>query len=146
MRAREFLMKDAYSFHSSREDMVREFELMEETYKRIFRRLGLDFRVVEADSGAIGGSGSKEFMILADSGEDTIMVCESCEFGANVEVLSEENSTCPECGSNLKRHKGYRGWTHISAWNNLLKANESRISKPEPEARAIYYGNLRNWG
>jgi prolyl-tRNA synthetase len=106
MRAREFLMKDAYSFHSSREDMVREFELMEETYKRIFRRLGLDFRVVEADSGAIGGSGSKEFMILADSGEDTIMVCESCEFGANVEVLSEENSTCPECGSNLKRTKG----------------------------------------
>ncbi len=68
-------------------------------------------------------------MILADSGEDTIMVCESCEFGANVEVLSEENSTCPECGSNLKRTKGYRGWTHISAWNILLKANESRISK-----------------
>ncbi len=76
MRGREFLMKDGYSFHTSTEDMQREFALMEETYKKIFTRLGLEFRVVEADSGAIGGSGSKEFMVLADSGEDTIVVCE----------------------------------------------------------------------
>ena len=86
MRSREFLMKDAYSFHASSEDMQREFMLMEETYKKIFTRLGLDFRVVEADSGAIGGSGSKEFMVLADSGEDTIVVCENCEYGANIEA------------------------------------------------------------
>jgi prolyl-tRNA synthetase len=86
MRGREFLMKDGYSFHSSVEDMVREFNYMEEVYKKIFTRLGLDFRVVEADSGAIGGSGSKEFMVLADSGEDTIVVCESCEYGANIEA------------------------------------------------------------
>ncbi len=106
MRAREFLMKDAYSFHSSTEDMIREFNLMEETYKKIFRRLGLDFRVVEADSGAIGGSGSKEFMILADSGEDTIMVCSSCEFGANIEVLDENEKSCPKCGGELTKTKG----------------------------------------
>jgi len=86
MRGREFLMKDAYSFHASVEDMQREFALMEETYKKIFTRLGLDFRVVEADSGAIGGSGSKEFMVLADSGEDTIVVCDNCEYGANIEA------------------------------------------------------------
>jgi len=86
MRGREFLMKDAYSFHTNTEDMQREFALMEETYKRIFTRLGLDFRVVEADSGAIGGSGSKEFMVLADSGEDTIVVCKNCEYGANIEA------------------------------------------------------------
>ncbi len=86
MRGREFLMKDGYSFHASNEDMQREFAHMEETYKKIFTRLGLDFRVVEADSGAIGGSGSKEFMVLADSGEDTIVVCESCEYGANIEA------------------------------------------------------------
>jgi prolyl-tRNA synthetase len=79
MRGREFLMKDGYSFHASQEDMKREFDLMEETYKKIFTRLGLEFRVVEADSGAIGGSGSKEFMVLADSGEDTIVVCDNCE-------------------------------------------------------------------
>jgi len=86
MRGREFLMKDAYSFHATTEDMQREFALMEETYKRIFTRLGLEFRVVDADSGAIGGSGSKEFMVLADSGEDTIVVCPDCEYGANIEA------------------------------------------------------------
>ena len=86
MRGREFLMKDGYSFHASREDMQREFAAMEETYKKIFTRLGLDFRVVDADSGAIGGSGSKEFMVLADSGEDTIVVCDSCEYAANIEA------------------------------------------------------------
>jgi len=86
MRGREFLMKDGYSFHASTEDMLREFALMEETYKKIFTRLGLEFRVVEADSGAIGGSGSKEFMVLADSGEDTIVVCDDCEYGANIEA------------------------------------------------------------
>ncbi len=88
MRGREFLMKDAYSFHSSNEDLVREFNVMEETYKRVFSRLGLEFRVVDADSGAIGGSGSKEFMVLANSGEDTIVVCPDCEYGANIEAAT----------------------------------------------------------
>ncbi len=88
MRGREFLMKDAYSFHATQEDLIREFNLMEETYKKIYTRLGLEFRVVAADSGAIGGSGSKEFMVLADSGEDTIVVCESCEYGANIEAAT----------------------------------------------------------
>lgn len=89
LRGREFLMKDGYSFHASTEDMVREFDLMEETYKKIFTRLGLDFRVVEAESGAIGGTGSKEFHVLADSGEDTIVICESCDYGANIETIFE---------------------------------------------------------
>ena len=86
MRGREFLMKDAYSFHSTNEDLVREFHVMEEAYKKVYTRLGLEFRVVDADSGAIGGSGSKEFHILANSGEDTIVVCPSCEYGANIEA------------------------------------------------------------
>jgi len=90
MRGREFLMKDGYSFHESTEDMQREFALMEETYKNIFTRLGLKFRVVEADSGAIGGSGSKEFHILANSGEDTIVVCDNCDYGANIEAALRE--------------------------------------------------------
>ena len=90
MRGREFLMKDGYSFHSSEEDLVREFNLMEATYKKIYTRLGLDFRVVAADSGAIGGSGSKEFHVLADSGEDTIVVCPDCEYGANIEAATRK--------------------------------------------------------
>ncbi len=94
MRGREFLMKDGYSFHASQEDMQREFALMEETYKKIFTRLGLEFRVVKADSGAIGGSGSKEFMVLADSGEDTIVVCDACEYGANIEAAVRKEKEC----------------------------------------------------
>ena len=94
MRGREFLMKDGYSFHASAEDMKREFDLMEETYRKIFTRLGLKFRVVEADSGAIGGSGSKEFMVLADSGEDTIVVCDNCEYAANVEAAVRKEKSC----------------------------------------------------
>ncbi|MDQ1324891.1 MAG: prolyl-tRNA synthetase [Campylobacterota bacterium] len=94
MRGREFLMKDGYSFHTSTEDMQREFALMEETYKKIFTRLGLEFRVVEADSGAIGGSGSKEFMVLAESGEDTIVVCDACEYGANIEAAVRKEKKC----------------------------------------------------
>ena len=90
MRGREFLMKDGYSFHSSEEDLVREFNLMEATYKKVYTRLGLDFRVVAADSGAIGGSGSKEFHVLADSGEDTIVVCPDCEYGANIEAANRK--------------------------------------------------------
>ena len=90
MRGREFLMKDGYSFHSSEEDLVREFNLMEETYKKIYTKLGLDFRVVEADSGAIGGSGSKEFHVLSSSGEDTIVVCDGCNYAANIEAAKRE--------------------------------------------------------
>ena len=86
LRGREFLMKDGYSFHESFEDLDREYALMQEVYSKILKRLGLNFRVVEADSGAIGGSGSREFMVLADNGEDDIVVCNSCEYGANIEA------------------------------------------------------------
>jgi prolyl-tRNA synthetase len=92
LRAREFLMKDGYSFHTSVEDMQREFALMEQTYKNIFTKLGLNFRVVDANSGDIGGSGSKEFHLLANSGEDTIVVCESCEYGANIETIYSDEA------------------------------------------------------
>ncbi|WP_187646781.1 proline--tRNA ligase [Nitrosophilus labii] len=95
LRGREFLMKDGYSFHADEEDMKREYQLMEDTYKKIFSKLGLDFRVVEADVGAIGGSGSKEFMVLADSGEDTIVVCESCEYAANIEAAKRKKPQPP---------------------------------------------------
>ncbi len=90
MRGREFLMKDGYSFHANEEDLVREFNLMEATYKKIYTKLGLDFRVVAADSGAIGGSGSKEFHVIADSGEDTIVICDSCDYGANIEAANRK--------------------------------------------------------
>jgi prolyl-tRNA synthetase len=101
MRGREFVMKDAYSFHSSQEDLEREFGLMQETYERIFKRLGVDFRVVEADAGAIGGEGSREFMVLVDSGEDTIVVCKACEYAANIEAARRAPKVYPESSSTL---------------------------------------------
>jgi prolyl-tRNA synthetase len=85
MRGREFIMKDAYSFHPDVADCRREYGNMVETYKRIFTRSGLRFRPVEADTGAIGGSQSHEFQVLADSGEDAIVSCNSCDYAANVE-------------------------------------------------------------
>ncbi|MBI5889305.1 MAG: proline--tRNA ligase [Nitrosomonadales bacterium] len=86
MRAREFVMKDAYSFHSSFDSLEQTYRVMYETYSRIFTRLGLQFRAVAADTGAIGGSGSHEFHVLADSGEDGLAFCPNSDYAANVEL------------------------------------------------------------
>ncbi|MBX0466260.1 proline--tRNA ligase [Campylobacter coli] len=96
LRCREFLMKDGYSFHANEEDLTREFDLMYKTYSQILQRMGLEFRAVDADSGAIGGSGSKEFMVLAKNGEDDILICENCDYAANVEAAIRANKTCEE--------------------------------------------------
>ena len=85
MRAREFLMKDAYSFHLTPEDLEREYHNMHDAYARIFTRLGLEFRAVQADAGAIGGSASQEFHVLADSGEDALAFSDQSDYAANVE-------------------------------------------------------------
>jgi prolyl-tRNA synthetase len=86
MRGREFVMKDAYSFHVNYADLQREYRNMHDTYSRIFTRLGLRFRAVAADTGSIGGTGSHEFHVLADSGEDAIAYCPQSDYAANVEL------------------------------------------------------------
>ncbi|EGY27652.1 prolyl-tRNA synthetase [Desulfovibrio sp. A2] len=85
MRGREFIMKDAYSFDRDEAGADKSYWAMYEAYQNVFKRLGLRFRAVEADSGSIGGSFSHEFMVLADTGEDTIAACTGCEYAANVE-------------------------------------------------------------
>ena len=85
MRGREFIMKDAYSFDRDEAGLDVSYRNMYDAYSRIFERCGLTFRPVEADSGAIGGSGSHEFMVIADAGEDAIVFCSACEYAANVE-------------------------------------------------------------
>ena len=84
MRAREFLMKDAYSFHVNEASLMDTYQVMYDTYARIFARVGLEFRAVEADTGAIGGRASHEFHVLAESGEDAIALCNTCRYAANV--------------------------------------------------------------
>ncbi len=86
MRAREFVMKDGYSFHADLASLEATYRVMYETYSRVFTRLGLRFRAVAADTGAIGGSGSHEFHVLADSGEDAIAFCPDSDYAANVEL------------------------------------------------------------
>ena len=86
MRGREFTMKDGYSFHADLADLQREYRNMHDTYTRIFTRLGLNFRAVDADPGAIGGTGSQEFHVLAESGEDAIAYCPQSDYAANVEL------------------------------------------------------------
>jgi len=86
MRAREFVMKDAYSFHLSSESLQETYDVMYQTYSNIFSRLGLGYRAVEADTGSIGGNASHEFHVLADSGEDAIAVCDKYNYAANVEL------------------------------------------------------------
>ncbi|MCH7570766.1 MAG: proline--tRNA ligase [Deltaproteobacteria bacterium] len=100
LRGREFIMKDAYSFHTDVEDCHREYNNMFETYKRIFTRCGLRFRPVEADTGTMGGTLSHEFQVLANSGEDALVSCNACDYAANVqkaEVLRQRLT-----GRNLK--------------------------------------------
>jgi prolyl-tRNA synthetase len=85
MRSREFMMKDAYSFDRDEKGAMESYKIMFETYVRICKRIGFKFRPVEADSGAIGGNLSSEFMVLAETGEDTIVYCDKCEYAANLE-------------------------------------------------------------
>jgi prolyl-tRNA synthetase len=105
MRSREFLMKDGYSFHVSFEDLQREYRNMFDTYSRIFARLGLRFRVVDADPGAIGGSGSQEFHVLADSGEDLLAYCPASDYAANVELAEALAPSTPRAAAGAERVK-----------------------------------------
>ena len=89
MRSREFLMKDAYSFDLDKESLDQSYSVMKEAYTKIFDSLGLDYRIVKADSGAIGGSDSEEFHVLADSGEDLLAFSDKSEYAINAELLTE---------------------------------------------------------
>ncbi len=110
MRGREFIMKDAYSFDVDEAGAKESYRKMYEAYKRIFTRCGLTFRPVEADTGLIGGTSSHEFVVLADTGEDGIAVCNACEFAANVERAEVRTATagdaCPRCTKPLRIVRG----------------------------------------
>ncbi len=106
MRGREFIMKDAYSFHANDESADREYQNMFDTYSRIFERCGLAFRAVEAETGQIGGRFSHEFHVLADTGEDAIASCGSCSYAANVEraeVRADASARMADAVKNLER-------------------------------------------
>ncbi len=108
MRAREFLMKDAYSFHMDQASLDETYQRMRAAYIRVFERLGVEFRIVEADSGNIGGNRSEEFHVLAETGEDELMVAEGGSYAANVEVAGElkEGDPSPDGKGTIRKIRG----------------------------------------
>src|SRR5512137_2586885 len=130
MRAREFVMKDAYSFHSSFDSLEQTYRVMYETYSRIFTRLGLKFRAVAADTGAIGGSGSHEFHVLADSGEDALAFCPASDYAANVELAEAVAPAAPRAAPAQGLRKVSTPGAHtIDEVSGLLKVGPQNIVK-----------------
>lgn len=130
MRGREFLMKDAYSFDRDEEGAKESYRLMYDAYNRIFRRLGLRFRPVEADSGSIGGNFSHEFMVLADTGEDTIAACGDCGYAANVERAEIRPDPCqPPSHCPAPEKVATPGAHTVAQVTRMLKVPASRLIK-----------------
>ena len=123
MRAREFLMKDAYSFHADYASLEQTYRVMYDTYSRIFTRLGLKFRAVAADTGAIGGSGSHEFHVLADSGEDALAYCPASDYAANVELAEAVAPSAPRAAATQELQKvitpGQKSIEEVAAFLNV---------------------------
>lgn len=130
MRAREFLMKDAYSFHLDSASLQETYDQMYETYSRIFSRLGLDFRAVEADTGSIGGNASHEFHVLADSGEDAIAFSSESDYAANVELAPALAPTAPRPAPGQGMQKVTTPGKHtIEEVSDYLKVPSNRTVK-----------------
>ena len=130
MRAREFVMKDAYSFHANFECLEETYSRMYDTYTRIFTRLGLQFRAVAADTGAIGGSGSHEFHVLADSGEDALAFCPTSDYAANVELAEAVAPTTMRAGADKALEKIITpGQKTIADVASFLKVTQQQILK-----------------
>src|SRR3954471_12298665 len=120
MRGREFVMKDGYSFHADYADLQREYRNMHDTYTRIFTRLGLEFRAVAADTGAIGGTGSHEFHVLAESGEDAIAWSPESQYAANVELAEALAPGARPAAREAMRKVATPGKTKCEAVSELL--------------------------
>jgi prolyl-tRNA synthetase len=130
MRAREFVMKDAYSFHADFASLEQTYQVMHSTYTRIFTRLGLQFRAVAADTGAIGGSGSHEFHVLADSGEDALAFCPNSDYAANVELAEAVAPKMPRASANEDKKKiATPGKKSIEEVAEFLKVPAQRVLK-----------------
>lgn len=162
MRGREFLMKDGYSFHTTEADLDREYRVMAKTYSRIFERCGLASKAVQADSGAIGGSMSQEFMVLAGTGEDAIASCASCDYAANLEKAETRFTSTKDAAPaspqeihtpNLKTIADVSNFLKIKPWHMiktlLYRADDAFVAvcvAGDREVNEIKLKNLLNAG
>ncbi|MBR2068581.1 MAG: proline--tRNA ligase [Candidatus Gastranaerophilales bacterium] len=135
LRGREFIMKDAYSFHTSQEDLEREYKVMAQTYTNIFKRCGLETKVVQSDSGAIGGAVSHEYMVLTDTavGENDVFYCEHCDYSANsnhaISILPEEITDGAKYGYTKEEIVDTPNTKTIEELAKFLKVNANCILK-----------------
>ena len=135
LRGREFIMKDAYSFHTSQEDLEREYKVMAQTYTNIFNRCGLETKAVQSDSGAIGGAVSHEYMVLTDTavGENDVFYCDSCDYSANsnhaISILPVQETNGADYGYNEEKTVDTPNVKTIEDLSKFLKINENCILK-----------------
>ncbi len=140
LRTREFMMKDLYSFHADKQDLIRFYKIVKKAYFKVFKRCGLeDVIAVEAESGAIGGAYSQEFMLISDIGEDTILVCEKCGFGANIEKTGKTKK-CPECGEDLKKKESIELGHAFNLGTKYSKPMEATFINEKEEEEPIIMG------
>ena len=148
MRGREFLMKDSYSFNLDEDSLNESYVLMKEAYKKILDRLGLQFKIVKADSGAIGGDASEEFHVLAENGEDTIAISDSSDFAINTELLLEEGEDIeslqgkpsPDGEGIIEIKKGIEVGHIFQLGNVYTDAMKANVLDNEGKAQNLYMG------
>jgi prolyl-tRNA synthetase len=148
MRGREFLMKDAYSFNIDEESLQETYLIMRETYKKVLERIGLEYKISAADSGAIGGDSSEEFHVLADNGEDTIAVSDSSEFAINSELLlkegeninSLEGKPSPDGSGTIQIKKGIEVGHIFKLGKLYAKSMKANVLNAEGKASTLYMG------
>jgi prolyl-tRNA synthetase len=141
MRGREFIMKDAYTFSESEEDLDRWYKLFTDAYINIFNRCGLDTRIVSSDTGQIGGDEADEFMVMSEVGEDTITYCMSCSYAANQEHSGlRAGDQCPVCGGTIQEAKGIEVGNIFKLGTKYSESMNAKFQDKEGKQQAAIMG------
>jgi len=139
LRTREFVMKDLYSFHTDEKDLIEFYHKVRKSYFKIFKRCGLKTICVEASSGTIGGELSEEFMILSEAGEDRVLICQKCDFSANVEKIGNQK-LCPKCKGNLVKKNSIEVGHIFNLGTKYSKAMGANYQDKDGKERPIVMG------
>lgn len=141
MRGREFGMKDLYSFHTTQQDLEAFYAKAMQAYLNVFRRCGLDVKVVEASGGSFSKKFSHEFQVLTDAGEDMVLACPSCTFGQNTEVANrKEGDACPQCGASLGLRKGVEAGNIFDLGTKFSEAFQLAFTDEQGERHPVLMG------
>ena len=139
LRVREFVMKDLYSFHTDQKDLAEYYQKVVKAYKNIYQRCGLESVMVEATSGSIGGNECHEFMVLAESGEDTILVCKNCRWAGNVEAVGKIED-CPKCHNKLEEKKSIEAGHIFKLDDNYSRKMKATFVDKDGKSKFIMMG------